>query len=209
MNHHAAPSDGAANTAEPPCLVWETTRACPLACSFCRSAVEAGRHYGELSTLEAFRMLNELRAVGPVRVLLAGGDPLLRPDLTDLVEHATRQGLQAWITLCPTAAPGAGQLHALAAAGLRGVIVRSAGADAPAHDRAAGIDGAGARLEALVAEALGLGLEVERTPDGHVPDVWALRVEATGVVRLAGDPVGDVRRDDVAELASVAADPAA
>ncbi|MEX0893767.1 MAG: radical SAM protein [Gemmatimonadota bacterium] len=183
-----------------PCLVWEVTRACTLACSFCRSAVQVGRHFRELSTLEGFRMLNEARGLGPVRVLLAGGDPLEREDLPDLVEHAARQGLRPWITLCPTAAAAPAALARLAEVGLEGVLVRAVGADAGAHDQAAGLTGAWVRLEQAVAAARALGLAVERTADGHVSDASALRVESTGVIRLGGTAAGDVRRDDVVEL---------
>jgi len=206
MSHLAAASaHGAAPVAlgderAAPCLVWEVTRACTLACSFCRSAVQVGRHFRELSTLEGFRMLNEARGLGPVRVLLSGGDPLEREDLPDLVEHAARQGLRPWITLCPTAAAAPAALARLAEVGLEGVLVRAVGADAGAHDEAAGLPGAWIRLEQAVAAARALGLAVERTADGRVSEASVLRVEPTGVIRLAGAAAGDVRRDDVVEL---------
>jgi MoaA/NifB/PqqE/SkfB family radical SAM enzyme len=201
------PADLSACVADPaihdrtdaPCLVWEVTRACALACTFCRSAVRVGRHFRELSTLEGFRMLNEARGLGTVRVLFAGGDPLERPDLADLVEHAARHGLRPWITLCPTGAvPGA--LARLAAVGLEGVLVRAAGGERAEHDRMAGIAGAWDRLEQLSAEALALGLAVERTVDGHIVDRSGLCVEPTGVIRLAGAPAGNVRSDDLMDL---------
>ncbi|MEJ2216791.1 MAG: TIGR04053 family radical SAM/SPASM domain-containing protein [Gemmatimonadota bacterium] len=75
-------------------VVWETTQACDLACRHCRAETQPRRHPDELSTLEAMRLMNDVRQFGRPLFVLSGGDPLKRPDIVALVKHGARLGLR-------------------------------------------------------------------------------------------------------------------
>lgn len=77
----------------PTAVQWMATRACDLTCAHCYS--HAGpRADGELTTDEARGLLDELVALGRPALVLAGGEPLLRPDLPELIREAAGRGIQ-------------------------------------------------------------------------------------------------------------------
>jgi AdoMet-dependent heme synthase len=43
-------------------VIWETTQACDLACKHCRAEAQPNRHPDELSTAEAKKLLDDVRA---------------------------------------------------------------------------------------------------------------------------------------------------
>jgi len=89
---------------QPFVLAWELTRACNLACVHCRADAQLRRHPGELTTEEAFRLIDEIaRFEIPPILILTGGDPLRRPDVIDLIAHATGRGIP--VTLTPAGTP--------------------------------------------------------------------------------------------------------
>jgi len=78
----------------PPVAVqWIATRACDLTCPHCYSHAGA-RGALELTTDEAKALLiDELAALGCPSLVIAGGEPFLRKDLPELVEHAAGRGV--------------------------------------------------------------------------------------------------------------------
>src|SRR5215472_12314394 len=68
-------------------VIWEVTQVCDLACVHCRACAQPLRSQGELSTAEAKRLMDEVRALQAPVFILTGGDPVRRPDLYDLVEY--------------------------------------------------------------------------------------------------------------------------
>lgn len=79
-------------------LMLSVTNRCQCACARC--AVGAGGAGGgqELTTDEIKRLLAEAAALGAREVSFFGGEPLLRPDLTELIREARRLGLRAALT---------------------------------------------------------------------------------------------------------------
>jgi pseudo-rSAM protein/SPASM domain protein len=77
-----------------PVVVWNCTRQCNLYCEHCYAAAETEPAPGELSTAEGKRFLDELADFGAPVVLFSGGEPLARPDLVELVAHASDAGLR-------------------------------------------------------------------------------------------------------------------
>jgi len=73
-------------------LLAELTYACPLQCPYCSNPIDYTSHNGELSTEEWKRVFSEARAMGAVQLGLSGGEPLTRPDLEELVQHARELG---------------------------------------------------------------------------------------------------------------------
>jgi radical SAM protein with 4Fe4S-binding SPASM domain len=75
-------------------VAWEVTRACPLACLHCRAEAQATPDPRQLTTQEGVALLADIASMGgPTIVILTGGEPLTRPDIFDLAEFGTRQGL--------------------------------------------------------------------------------------------------------------------
>lgn len=69
-------------------LLAELTYRCPLHCSYCANPINLGDPEDELSTEEWCRVLEEGRELGAVQLGFSGGEPLMRRDLEQLVEHA-------------------------------------------------------------------------------------------------------------------------
>jgi len=81
-----------ASAGPPLWLLCELTYRCPLHCLFCSNPVNYMANREELTTSEWIRVLREARALGAVQLGLSGGEPLLRPDLEELVEEAHALG---------------------------------------------------------------------------------------------------------------------
>jgi len=80
-----------------PVVVWNATRRCNLACRHCYA--EANTPGGrELTTAEGFSLLDDLAAFRVPVLLLSGGEPLLRSDFFDLVDHAAGRGLRVTVS---------------------------------------------------------------------------------------------------------------
>lgn len=76
----------------PYALLAEVTYRCPLHCPYCSNPLQQG-HGAELTTTEWSRVLEEAAALGVLQVGFSGGEPLARPDLTDLIAAARTAGL--------------------------------------------------------------------------------------------------------------------
>jgi putative heme d1 biosynthesis radical SAM protein NirJ2 len=74
-------------------ISWNTTNACNLNCPHCyRDASKALPD--ELTTSEAKAMLQQISEAGFMIMIFSGGEPLLRDDIFELVEHARGLGLR-------------------------------------------------------------------------------------------------------------------
>lgn len=79
---------------KPEHCVWETTLRCNLRCRHCGS--KAGKARGqELSFSEAATMFAQLAALGCKRVMMAGGEPLLRSDIVELSLEIQKHHMRA------------------------------------------------------------------------------------------------------------------
>ena len=71
---------------------WMTTNQCNLKCEHCYQDADDA-DLGELSTEEAKAMIDGIRLAGFRIMIFSGGEPLLRPDIYELVSHARDKGL--------------------------------------------------------------------------------------------------------------------
>ncbi|GAA1890363.1 mycofactocin radical SAM maturase [Lapillicoccus jejuensis] len=71
----------------PICLTWELTYACNLACVHCLSS-SGRRDPHELSTAEAKALVEEFERMQIFYVNIGGGEPTVRPDFWELLDHA-------------------------------------------------------------------------------------------------------------------------
>lgn len=80
------------NPTPPRWLLAELTYACPLQCPYCSNPLDYANYSTELSTEDWKRVLTEARQMGAVQLGFSGGEPLTRPDLVELVQHARSLG---------------------------------------------------------------------------------------------------------------------
>ena len=72
---------------------WMTTNQCNLKCVHCYQDAEEATER-ELTTDEAKKMIDEIARAGFKIMIFSGGEPLLRPDIYELVAHAASRGLR-------------------------------------------------------------------------------------------------------------------
>jgi pyrroloquinoline quinone biosynthesis protein E len=167
-------------------LLAELTYRCPLHCPYCSNpTVYPGG--SELSTSEWDRVVREAADLGVLHIGLSGGEPLARPDLTELVKAARAAGLY---TNLITSGIG---LTAARVAELRDAGLDTAQLSFQADDASLGDEIAGARVHRKkleVAELIrnaGLPLSVNvvlhRRNIERLGEIIAL-AEAVGAVRL-------------------------
>jgi AdoMet-dependent heme synthase len=144
-------------------VIWEVTRACALSCVHCRADAIHRRNPGELTTEDGFRLIDQVRAFGtkPPLFVLTGGDPMLRPDLADLVRYAAGAGLTVALTPSGTAAATPARLAALKDAGLSRVAVSLDGPDPDTHDAFRRVRGSYAWTMRIIDAAVDLGLPLQ------------------------------------------------
>ena len=160
-------------------LVWEMTQACELACKHCRADAQPERHPDELTTAEAESLLADVREFGPRQlVVLSGGDPLARDDVTHLVRYGVERDLQMTLTPSGTASLTADRVEELARAGLRRLALSLDGSTAAAHDGFRGEDGSFTETlnAAEAARDAGVPLQINTTVCAEtVDDLPAIR----------------------------------
>jgi AdoMet-dependent heme synthase len=167
--------------------IWETTRACDLACRHCRAEAISSPLPGELSTAEGIRLLDELADMGTPICVLSGGDPAKRRDLLQLIRHGTERGMR--MATIPAATPLLTRsfVFALKQAGLAQMALSLDGPTAASHDSFRGVPGAFDRTieGALYAREAGLPLQINTVFGAHNErdfDALAGLVRELGVV---------------------------
>ena len=76
----------------PICLTWELTYACNLQCVHCLSS-SGTRDPRELTTDQAKAVLDELAQLQVFYINIGGGEPMVRRDFFELLEHAERRNI--------------------------------------------------------------------------------------------------------------------
>ena len=174
----------------PRLVAWEVTRACDLACLHCRAVAQPHADPRQLSTDEAFRLVDDIAAFEqPTILILTGGDPLKRPDIFAVAERASRAGLRVVMS------PSGTQVTPSSVADLRRVGVQrisvSLDGSTPAlHDSFRQVPGAFESATASLAYARegGLPFQINTTVTRHN------RHDLADMLRLAID-VGAVTWD--------------
>lgn len=141
--------------------IWETTRACDLQCLHCRACAMPNADPGELSTLEAQRLLEQLAAAGVPLVVLTGGDPAKRSDLVKLVAYGKQLGLEMGLTPSATPLVTYELLRELKQAGLGRLAISVDGSDAKLHDAFRGVSGSFDASLRILREAASLGMATQ------------------------------------------------
>jgi radical SAM protein len=123
-------------------LFWEITRACALACKHCRAVAQPRPHPDELDHAESLDLIDQVTELGPVMFVLTGGDPMLRKDLFELIDHAAkRRGLHTSLSPAATELLLRTDFHALKQAGIQRISLSLDGATRESHDSFRGLAG--------------------------------------------------------------------
>jgi AdoMet-dependent heme synthase len=134
----------------PMLVIWEMTQACDLKCFHCRANSRPKRHPLELSTAEAFHLIDQIAAMKVPLFVLTGGDPLKRPDLMPIVQYACHRGVHTSLTPSVTPLLVKDVIFRLKEAGLMRLALSLDGSTAVLHEGFRGVPGAYARtLEAV------------------------------------------------------------
>ena len=76
----------------PRIIAWEITRSCNLSCVHCRAAAEFGHYHGELSLDQIKATIDDIVTITNPIIILTGGEPLMRPDIWEIVDYAQEKG---------------------------------------------------------------------------------------------------------------------
>ena len=198
-----------------PTVIWELTRACELQCRHCPHPLDRSRSPRELTTYEAYCLVNQLVKLSPKRFVISGGDPLARGDVYQLVDHAQRRGLRPAITLSPTANTTVDAISRLRRNGLTRVIVSLEGASAESHDTSCSVPGSYRQTLHIIGTALSSGIDVEVNTLVTVYNIALLdaiydRIERLGVVAwniylpVPNAVIGSLSDGEIAHVTAVA-----
>ncbi|MFE7240174.1 TIGR04053 family radical SAM/SPASM domain-containing protein [Streptomyces sp. NPDC057580] len=166
-------------------VIWESTRACPLACLHCRAEAVPDRDPRELDTAAAQDLLRQVAAFGQPAPLfvITGGDPFQRPDLTDLIAYGREVGVRVAVSPSGTPTLTDERLRAVHAAGASGLSLSLDGSTAELHDAFRGVPGVFRwTLDAWdTARCLGMKVQINTTVARHnlydLPDIVRLVAE--------------------------------
>lgn len=146
---------------QPYIVSWNLTKRCNLACPHCYIGAdgENERRRSELSRDEALAVLDDLSALNKhLMLILSGGEPMLREDIYDIVEHAARAGFITVLGSNGTLLTRE-NLRALKDAGLKGVGISIDAPEPSAHDAFRGREGAWDLSMSALKGAREVGLE--------------------------------------------------
>jgi len=167
----------------PRLVFWETTAGCNLRCIHCRRITVADQltpH--DLTTAEAFGLIDQLVQAGSPVLVLSGGEPLMRPDILTIARYASQAGLPVALATNGTMIDSV-LAAAIRDSGIKRVSISFDGADAATHDWFRGLPGsfeaARGGFEAL--RAAGLPVQINATIARHN------QAQLDGILQLAKD----------------------
>ena len=141
--------------------IWETTQACDLACKHCRASAQPLAHPSQLNTAEAKNLIDQIADLQVPLFVFTGGDPLKRPDIFQLIEHAAAKGVHAALTPSATPLLTRDAIFKMKASGLARLAVSLDGSVPEIHDAIRGIPGTWTRTLEAIGWANEAGLPIQ------------------------------------------------
>ncbi len=87
-----SPRPASVLSASGPVVIWNLIRRCNLACKHCYATSADIDFSGELGTSEIYAVMEDLKAFDVPVLILSGGEPLMRPDIFEISQHAKDMG---------------------------------------------------------------------------------------------------------------------
>jgi heme b synthase len=81
-------------TLAPNVIAWESTRACNYACRHCRAKAQKKPDPSQLTTQEAFNLVDQIVDLCKPVLIISGGDPLQRADIFEIASYASSRGIK-------------------------------------------------------------------------------------------------------------------
>jgi heme b synthase len=122
-------------------VAWETTRRCGLNCKHCRAEAVDSEYSGELTTDEAYKMVDSLASFAKPVLILTGGEPMIRKDIYDLASYADKQGLRVVMAPCGSLV-NSETVVKMKLSGIQAISISLDGANSETHDSFRGVPGA-------------------------------------------------------------------
>lgn len=170
-----------------PVVVWNVSQRCNLRCVHCYSASGSSTAADELTPREGRDLIEDLAAFGVPVVLFSGGEPLMRPDLMDMVSLATNRGMRAVISTNGTLiTPSVARDLQRTGLSYAGVSIDGTG---ETNDRFRGVRGAfdqalqGIRNCRTAGIRVGLRFTINKRNSAEIPDIFRL-LEAEDIPRV-------------------------
>lgn len=155
--------------APPRLIFWETTAGCNLKCIHCRRITVADQLTPQdLTTQEAFQMIDDIAAVGKPVFVLSGGEPLFRRDILGIAAYATKAGLPVALATNGTLIDDEMALR-IKNSGVQRVSISFDGADAKTHDKFRNLPGSfkAAKRGFRALRNVGLPVQINTTVAKH------------------------------------------
>jgi radical SAM protein with 4Fe4S-binding SPASM domain len=180
----------------PMAAYWLVTNACNLKCQFC-FASSGKRAPDEMSTDEIKAVLDDFARSGVGYVGLLGGEPLVRPDIFELVEHISDLGLSSTMISNGTLATRE-RMRRLRDAGLELFGTSMDGMTPAVHDGIRGMSGAHQRTMDAIRFAIEEGIRcsvrtvVTRENADEIPALfeWQRQAGVHEMILLSEFPLG-------------------
>jgi MoaA/NifB/PqqE/SkfB family radical SAM enzyme len=142
-------------------VIWETTRACDLACVHCRAAADPRPGPYELTFQEGLHLIEQEKEMGTPVLVFSGGDALKKHRIEDLVGHADSLGLRTGLIPAVTPLLTRERMERLKRAGLDQIAFSLDAASAPEHDAFRRTQGVFDRTLESIETAHEMGLPVQ------------------------------------------------
>lgn len=121
-------------------VAWELTRRCNLDCVHCRARASAECSENELTLDECRAIVDDIASFASPTIILTGGEPLLRPDIFDIIRYVKSKGLRPVIAVNGTLVDRV-TAQKLKDSGIVRVSMSIDGKDAPGHDSFRRVEG--------------------------------------------------------------------
>jgi len=167
-------------------VAWEITRSCNLACIHCRASAERGPYPNELSTDECKRVLDDIVSFSDPIIIFTGGEPLLRPDIFEIIAHGQKLGLNMAVAVNGLLLDDE-TAEKLVEHGVQRISVSLDGSTAGTHDKFRNVPGAfeGALRGIEAAKRAGLPFQINSTVTKinleEIPDLLKLTIDLGAV----------------------------
>ncbi|MFQ5443340.1 MAG: radical SAM protein, partial [Nitrospinales bacterium] len=123
-------------------ISWNLTKRCNLNCDHCYLDADfrGGFRTDELNTEECFRVIDQIAEVNPnAFLILTGGEPLLRPDIYDIIRYAADKKFMVVLGTNGTLISNPEVAKKIKAAGAHGVGISIDSMDAGKHNKFRGV----------------------------------------------------------------------